>query len=277
MTAATRRAGWVSVAVLWALAPLLLTLSIYRPFTPSRGRAGALPTDLPGFALIEERAMTPRHYELLGTDDAAWRVYRRVSDGAHVFVIAVYHRENWKSVHPPHICLRGSDMAILDDGELEVEIDGEPLAVGRILTHHNPARADYVSLYVYGAGGLTTASYPEFFMHHAPSALLRQPIEGFLLRVEAYVGADGDQGTGTVALDDGHDAGTGDTGLRLQAHVRQDFRDLGGGVELAVAQLRVLVEPAAPFDHLGLHGSGRLVDVVEGQLRLGRQGQGSEQ
>ena len=30
-------------------------------------------------------------------------------------------------------------------------------------------------------------------MHHAPSALLRQPIEGFLLRVEAYVGADGDQ------------------------------------------------------------------------------------
>ena len=44
---------------------------------------------------------------------------------------------------------------------------------------------------MYGAPGLLTPSYFEFFWHHAPLALFRQATSGFLLRVETYVGAGG--------------------------------------------------------------------------------------
>ena len=177
-----------SSLALWLLAPALLGLSLYRPFTPSSGRAAGLPATVAGFTLVEDRPMTPRQMELLGTGDAAWRVYREEATGQHVFVVAVFHQENWKSVHPPHICLEGSDMAIVRDDVVELALDdGARRKVGRIEAHHRPQGADYSSLYLYGAGGLVTPSYSEFFLHHAPAAILRRPIRGFLLRVETYL------------------------------------------------------------------------------------------
>jgi EpsI family protein len=170
------------------VAPLLLALSLYRPFTESRGRAGALPEALPSYQLVERHEMTPRQYELLGTNDAAWRTYRDAA-GHEVYLVALYHEENWKSVHPPRICLEGSDMSIVEEGE--VELPGGAGTAGRIVAHSRSGQRDYISVYVYGAPDLLTGSYLSFVWHHAPRAVLRRPTRGFLLRVESFVESDG--------------------------------------------------------------------------------------
>src|SRR5690606_1073312 len=86
----------VSSAVLWLLAPGLLFLSWYRPFTVSVGRAERLPAEIGRFTLVEETPLTPREHMLLGTDDAVSRTYR-AADGGLVFLVAVFHQHNWKS------------------------------------------------------------------------------------------------------------------------------------------------------------------------------------
>jgi EpsI family protein len=179
-----------SVIALWVVAPLLLALSLYRPFTPSSGRAKALPPSVPGYPEMEEHEMTQRHFELLGTTDAVWRTYRD-PDGGEVYVVALFHEENWKSVHPPRLCIEGSDMAIHEEKDVEVTLNGVEASVGSIVAHSRSADRDYVSLYVYGAEGLLTGSYSGFFAHHAPLALFRRPTRGFLLRVETFVGEGG--------------------------------------------------------------------------------------
>jgi len=186
----TSRTALRSVVALWVAAPLLLGLSLYRPFTESRGRAAALPAALPGYADMEQHEMTARHFELLGTSDAVWRTYRG-SDGHEIYVVALFHEENWKSVHPPRICIEGSDMAILDEGEVTVDLAGVETTAGRILAHSRSSDRDYLSLFVYGAPDLLTGGYLRFFWHHAPKAVLRSSTRGFLLRVETFVGEDG--------------------------------------------------------------------------------------
>jgi EpsI family protein len=182
------RALRVIPAVLWIAAGPLLALSLYRPAGGSAGRAEALPADLGAFALQERFEINLRYRQLLGTDDAAWRAYR-APDGASVFVVAVFHDTNWKSVHPPDICIQGSNMTIVESGSAQVQAGGEAIQVGRILATDRGSGRPYLSLFVYGTGELSTGSYGEFFMFHAPRALLRRSNSGFLLRVESY--ADG--------------------------------------------------------------------------------------
>ena len=185
MTATTKKSLWL----LWVVAPLLLALSLYRPFTPSRGLAATLPTELPGYTLWKDIKLTERQTELLGTGDAAWRTYK-TDDGNYVFMVAVFHEENWKSVHPPRICLEGSNMDIREDDSFEFPgIEGG--SAGRIVAYSRSKKRDYVSLYLYGAEGLMTPSYLDFFWHHAPKALLRRSTSGFLLRVETFLGRGG--------------------------------------------------------------------------------------
>ena len=69
-----------------------------------------------------------------------------------------------------------------------------------------------------------------------------------------------------AALDHGHEAGMGDSGLRFQAHVSQRFGNSGGCVELTVTQFRVGMEPAAPFDDLRLGVGGKLVETIGGDF-----------
>lgn len=181
-----------SSALLWLLAPVLLFLSWYRPFTASSGRAARVPAHIGAFAQTEEQELTPRERQLLGTDDAAARTYRD-ADGGQVFIVVVFHQQNWKSVHPPHLCLRGSDMLIETDTVTEALPlpDGGDLRAGRIVTKARGSGRPYLSLYAYGARGLRTGSYSEFVLHHLPRAVLRRSSPGFLLRVEAWAD-DGD-------------------------------------------------------------------------------------
>lgn len=176
--------------VLWVAAPLLLALDLVRPFTESRGLARTLPESLAGYTLAVDRQLTARQTELLGTEDAAWRTYED-GEGNRIFMVAVFHEENWKSVHPPRICIEGSDMTIEAEDTSPLPLDTGAAVAGRILAKSRARDLDYVSLYVYGAPGLLTPSYFEFFWHHAPLALFRRATSGFLLRVETYVGEGG--------------------------------------------------------------------------------------
>ena len=108
-----------------------------------------------------------------------------------MFVVAVFHGSNWKSVHPPHVCLEASDIELLEDSDIALG-DDDSAHAGRILGRSRADGRPYLTLYVYGARDLCTGSYRDFFLHHAPRALFRASNDGFLLRVDTY--ADGDGG-----------------------------------------------------------------------------------
>lgn len=176
------------LVALWCLAPLLLALTAWRPEGGDRGRAGRMPNQLAGFEAVHQYPLSASVLDMLGTPDAVWRRYDRGDE--QVFVIGVFHDENWKSVHPPETCLRGSNMEVVEEGALPaVEGGGE---YGLLRMHALDRDQDYVSLYLFLAGAdFATPGYWEFFAHHAPRALLRQSVSGCLLRVETWVGSDG--------------------------------------------------------------------------------------
>lgn len=172
---------------LWPLCIALCALSFTRAEPSLSGRAAALPASLAMFRQNSLWDVTPRMHQLLGTDDATWRTYED-GKGNALYVVAVFHGSNWKSVHPPHICLLGSDMDIVQEGGTDLASRTGDRA-GQILLRTRKEGRPYVSLYAYGAKDLCTGSYLNFFLHHAPRALFRASNDGFLLRVESY--ADG--------------------------------------------------------------------------------------
>lgn len=190
-TSASRVGAW-----LWPLCIALCFLSFTRASPAVTGRAAALPSTLPEFHQRSVWEVTPRMHQLLGTDDATWRTYED-KNGNALYVVAVFHGSNWKSVHPPHICLLGSDMDIAQEGGTDLATKAGDRA-GQILLRTRKEGRAYVCLYAYGAQDLCTGSYLNFFLHHAPRALFRTSNDGFLLRVEAY--ADGPGGFDAAEL-----------------------------------------------------------------------------
>lgn len=182
-------------AVLWVVCGPLLLLSLYRPAGASSGRATALPAAVAGFEQTEEHGLSRRYRQLLGTEDAAWRTYQG-ADGRPLYVVGVFHGSNWKSVHPPHVCLRASDLDVVRDEVAALESPGAgrtgSATMGRLLLNRRGDGRPYLSLYAYGADGLCTGSYWQFVLHHAPRALFRASNDGFLLRVDTW--ADGPGG-----------------------------------------------------------------------------------
>jgi len=180
-----RRVG----VLLWCTALPLLLLSETRPYTQSSGRARQLPVVAGAYTLRTsyDHELGPNTFQLLGTDDVTWRGYGIGNEVC--YVVAVFHTSNWKSVHPPHVCLLGSDMDIVVDDTVPLG-DDAGTRVGRIELSTKQKRP-YVCLYAYGARDLCTASYAAFFLHHAPRALFRASNDGFLLRVEAFGDGEG--------------------------------------------------------------------------------------
>jgi len=62
-----------------------------------------------------------------------------------------------------------------------------------------------------------------------------------------------------------------DSGDGLETHPAQNFRDLFCCVELTVAQFRVLVKPASPFDYLGLYFRCQPVQLAGANLSVSAQ------
>lgn len=185
--------------VLWLAALPLLGLSLYRPGGSSKARAEALPETLAGYTVVPRDAAEearfqqnlPRWRELLGTGDFVWRRYRDAA-GAMVNLVALFHDTNWKSVHPPRICIEGSGMDI----EVDDLVPAGELAAGanasRIVARSRTDGWRYVTLSVFGTADWLSGDYWEFTWHHLPRALVRANLSGFLLRVESPVRPDED-------------------------------------------------------------------------------------
>jgi exosortase len=187
----------------WLLAGPLLWLSCYRPFSDRSGRAEQIPATIAGYEMQSrseaqqqafEKAL-PRWRELLGTGDFVWRRYRD-SEQHMINVVALFHDTNWKSVHPPRICIEGSNMMIEQDdlvGASWITEDGGSDAVAsRIVAKRRSDGWRFVTLSMFGTESWASGDYWDFTMHHLPRALLRQNESGFLLRVESpiYSGED---------------------------------------------------------------------------------------
>jgi hypothetical protein len=180
--------------VLWTLAPLLLALSLYRPGGAARTRAEALPAAVAGYTVVERsaaeearfQANLPRWRELLGTGDFVWRRYR-AADGALVNLVALFHDTNWKSVHPPRICIEGSDMDIEVDDLVPAPWLAADVAASRIVARARQDGWRYVTLSMFGTADWLSGDYWDFTWHHLPRALLRANMSGFLLRVESPI------------------------------------------------------------------------------------------
>jgi hypothetical protein len=165
---------------------------VYRPLPTRTERAASLPDQVAGFTLVprtaEEEAKfqrnLPRWRELLGTGDFVWRRYRD-ADGGRVHTVALFHDANWKSVHPPRICIEGSNMDIEQDDLVRTWVDG-PIA-SRIVARSRDDGWRYVTLSVFGTASWLHGDYWRFTLHHMPRALLRQNESGFLLRAEAPI------------------------------------------------------------------------------------------
>jgi len=193
--APTRRLAPHALA-LWLLAAPLLLLSLHRPLGRSADRAERLPAEVAGYRLVartpEQEAQfqknLPRWRELLGTPDFVWRRYDD-AEGKPLWVVALFHDANWKSVHPPRICIEGSNMDILQDDLAPCPELGPERSAGRILARSRGDGWRYVTMSLYGTADWSSGDYWDFTLHHLPRALVRANMSGFLLRVEAAVQA----------------------------------------------------------------------------------------
>ena len=184
----------VAVA-LWLAAVPLCALGFHRPFAPGGARAERLPDVVAGYVVVprsdEQQARfansRARWAELLGTDDFVWRRYR-AEGGAWVSVVALFHDTNWKSVHPPRICIEGSNMDIEQDDLVAAPALGDDVRVSRIVAQNRASGRRWLTLSVFGTRTWLSGSYADYTWHHLPLALLRRNESGFLLRVETPLG-----------------------------------------------------------------------------------------
>lgn len=191
------RALWPVGVVLWVLAVPLLWLSVYRPLGGSSDRAARLPEQLASWQLeprseLEEQQFQralPRWIELLGTADFVWRRYRN-PDRHRIQLVALFHDSNWKSVHPPRICIEGSNMDIETDDLIAAPWLSPGAQLGRIVARSRSDGWRYLTLSVFGTQQWAAGSYSDFTLYHLPRAFWRQNESGFLLRVETPVRAD---------------------------------------------------------------------------------------
>lgn len=179
---------------LWALAFPLLWLSLFRPAPGTNDRAESLPPTIAGYTLWPRdakaeaafREALPRWRELLGTRDFVHRQYRDPR-GWPIYLTALFHDTNWKSVHPPRICIEGSGMDIEVDDLVRAQGFADDVWLSRIVAKRRSDGVRFVTLSLFGAGDWVSGDYWDFTWHHLPRALLRANVSGFLLRVETPV------------------------------------------------------------------------------------------
>jgi hypothetical protein len=97
-------------------------------------------------------------------------------------------------------------------------------------------------------------------LHSVFTLLGERDVHFFGDRQRIHVGAQRHHGPGLAALEQPDDAGVGDLVLHLDAERAQVVGDDLRGAELAVAELRVLVEVAAPGDDLRLRAGDGVGD-----------------
>lgn len=181
---------------LWPAALLLAWLSFVRPAPAVGDRAEQLPAAFAGYQLLPRAADAERRFqrdlpqfrELLGTEDFVWRHYVD-ADGRPLNVVLLFHDHNWKSVHPPRICIEGSDMLIEADELVPAAGLDAGVVLSRIVARQRRTGSRFVTLSVFGTRDWLSGDYWAFAWHHLPAAVLRRNESGFLLRVESKIEA----------------------------------------------------------------------------------------
>jgi len=188
------RAAVVSLVVVAALAGVLSAMP-----APATGepRANRVPQQTKSFVAIRDHELSERWYDLLGTRDVCWRSYRHRETGREVVMTAVFHSKNWKSLHPPEVCLRASGFEMTGSEPMEVSIGDAVADLNRLELERRGV--EYTVGYCFGSGDFTTNSYLSFFLHNLPRFVLRQQTQGFLLRVDIEL-PPGDTGDGSNQL-----------------------------------------------------------------------------
>lgn len=190
------RRGVATGVALWLFAAAIVAVQAQPAPFVGHDRAVKLPDTLAGYRLVPRNAADeaafqanlPRYCELLGTDDFVWQSYFDAA-GARINLVALFHDDNWKSVHPPRICIEGSNMDIHSDAvEPAAWLDPQG-SVSRIVAQSRDDHLHYVTLTLYGTKDWSSGSYTDFTWHHLPLALLRRNDSGFMLRVETPIGA----------------------------------------------------------------------------------------
>ncbi|MFQ5507298.1 MAG: exosortase C-terminal domain/associated protein EpsI, partial [Planctomycetota bacterium] len=147
-----------------------------------RPLAALVPRQSEHFVAVRDHPLSERWYRMLGTRDVCWRSYEHRSSARRVVLTNVFHGRNWKSVHPPQVCLKASGFELMGEENHSFEIPEERLTCNVLTASYRKTR--YMIAYVYGGPDFTTPSYFRFFLRNLPKTILRRPIRGFLLRVD---------------------------------------------------------------------------------------------
>jgi exosortase len=162
-------------------------MGFYRPVDPTeRVPTERLSEQIPGetrhFKALSDHKLSERWYALLGTRDVIWRDYEHLESGRRLTVTALFHGRNWKSVHPPEVCLQASGFEI--EG-LSIRSLGKASHATQIaILETDYEGRGFLSAYLFGGPGFTTPFYGTFFLQNLPSAIFRSHTVGFLLRVD---------------------------------------------------------------------------------------------
>jgi len=157
-----------------------MALGFYRPTDPPERLSQRLPRVAGSFRAATDHPLSERWYSLLGTRDVLWRDYRHEPSGRVLTVTALFHGRNWKSVHPPEVCLQASGFEVEGRSLRSLGDSGHKVAI----LHADYRGRGFISAYLYGGRGFTTPFYSTFFLENLPSALFRMHTVGFLLRVD---------------------------------------------------------------------------------------------
>ena len=177
-----------SVAVVPAkatrLAVLLLLLGLpavflgfYRPSDPRMGLASQVPEETAQFKSLGDEEISERWYGLLGTRDVCWRRYEHKQEKYRINLTAVFHGNNWKSIHPPDSCLAASGFSIETQETRSFRLGDQELTLA--VLQAKKRRHAYLVAY----------AYLGFFLENLPAAVLRRPTRGCLFRVDVPLDA----------------------------------------------------------------------------------------
>ncbi len=177
------RVNWLAVWIVTiGLGLPAAALGFYRPMDSPGRHSEMIPRETQGFRAVADHPLSERWYALLGTRDVVWRDYEHKESGRRLTVTALFHGRNWKSVHPPEVCLQASGFEV-EGLSIRSFPEGDITRKIAMLESDYQGRG-FLSAYLYGGRDFTTPYYGRFFLENLPSALFRQHTVGYLLRVD---------------------------------------------------------------------------------------------
>ncbi len=184
--AASEPVSRLALALLLLLGLPALGMGFWRPEDSSLGLADRVPRSFEGYTHVREHALSDRDYQLLGTRDVVWRRLRESASGELLDLTVVFSGRNWKSLHPPELCLEAAGLGIEDRQSRYLDVDELRTEVS--LLRADRGRDIYLICYLFGGPGYETPSFTGYFWRNVPRALLRRGGASYMVRIELPLG-----------------------------------------------------------------------------------------